>query len=243
MRKILGARLRHALALAVFLCLVTTKSSLAANIVVDGQFADWAGKPNLTDPAGDVTPARDDLTAFYWATNPGDPTTYFMVQRSFPVGNTKGFFHIFIDTNCNGNYGEATDRAIYVTFDPNALVGLTALDVYPGNSPGAGVPISTNAGNWGDPAGPAPNGSTRTEFGVSFANLGISANQQICFWLGSYQNYDDVTFVDRIPGTGDITWTPIPALDYPLLAVVVGGVVVVVWKRKAFAGWVPGRKA
>ncbi|TMC49094.1 MAG: hypothetical protein E6J26_10475 [Chloroflexi bacterium] len=219
MRKILGARLRHALALAVFLCLITTRSSLAANIVVDGQFADWAGKPNLTDPAADVTPARDDLTAFYWATNPGDPTTYFMVQRSFPGGNTKGFFHIFIDTNCNGNYGEATDRAIYVTFDPNALVGLTTVDVYAGNSPGVGAPISTASGNWGNPAGPAPNDSTRTEFGVSFANLGISAN------------------LDRIPGTGDITWTPIPALDYPLLALVVGGVVVVVWKRKAFAGW------
>jgi hypothetical protein len=240
MRHTLGARLRRALGLALFLCLITTRSSLAANIVVDGVFDDWAGKPNLSDPAGDVTPARADLTALYWATNTGDPTTYFMIQRAFPGGNNNAqvFYRIYVDTNCNGSYAEATDRAIYVTYNPGQNPGNTVVSVYAGNNPGqAGGLIATHSGNWGDPTGPSPNGGTRTEVGVSFADMGISANQQICFWLGSYQTLSDATFVDRIPASGDITWTPIPALDYPLLALVVGGVVVFVWKRNAFAGW------
>jgi hypothetical protein len=219
--------------------MITTKSSLAANIVIDGQFGDWTGKPNLTDPAGDVTPARADLTDFYWAMNPGDPTVHFMVQRVYPgtQGNVKGYYRIFVDTGCNGNYMNGNDRAIYVTYDPSQSQGLTTVDIFMGNKAGQAPPLATYSGNWGDSLSSPTTGGTRTEIGVSFADLNISSNQQICFWLGSYDNYASSSYIDRIPGSGDITWTPIPALDYPLLAVVVGGVIAFVWKRKAFAAW------
>jgi hypothetical protein len=233
------ARLREALVLVLFLIVITTKSSLAANIVIDGQFADWTGKPNITDPAGDVTPITADLTALYWATNPGDPTVYFMVQRNYPgaSGSQTGYYRVYVDTNCNGNYSEARDRIIYVTYDPTASQGLTTVKIYAGNAPSETSQLATHSGNWGDHLGSAPTGGTRTEFGVSYADLGIGSNQQLCFWVGSFppNDFGDDTPIDRIPGSGIITWTPIPALDYPLLALVIGGVIAVVWKRKAFA--------
>jgi hypothetical protein len=211
------------------LCLLINRPALAANLVVDGQFGDWAGQPFITDPAGDASPPRIDLFSVYWATNPGDSTAYFMIQRDFPggQGSQSVFYRVFIDTTCNGSYAEASDRVILITYNPSSAGGTTAMVI----SSGTGTSISANSGNWGDPAGDPPTGGTRTEFGASFSDLGISANQTICFYVATYQTAVDTTPTDS---TVPVQWAPVPALGEPLMLVVVIGVVAYVWWRRPF---------
>jgi hypothetical protein len=224
------ASARRALLFALTLSLLINRPALAANIVVDGQFGDWAGQPFITDPLGDASPPRTDLFSVYWATNPGDPTAYFMIQRAFPggQGGQNVFYRIFIDTACNGSYNEASDRVIFVAYNPTNFAGTTVIIV----SSGAGAPISGDGGNWGDPANGPPTGGTRTEFGVSFNDLGITTNQTICFYVATYQTAGSTTPSDSsLP----VQWAPVPALGYPLAALVVVGVIVYVWRRRLLA--------
>jgi len=228
----------RAIGLALLLFWATVGVALAATIVIDGQFADWVGQSHATDPPGEV-PGRIDMLTFYWATNPGVSNVYFMIQRSYPggLGNQPVYYRVAIDTDCDHAYNEANDRYILVAYDPIADAGPVIVVVMTGND----NYVSSSGGNWGDPRGPAPDGGTRAEWGVSFADLGISANQQICFFAGSYQNAMDAarggTPDDRIPASGDITWTPIPALGYPLLALVMVGVIIVVWRQRGRLVW------
>ncbi len=217
------------------LSLLINRPALAANIVIDGQFGDWAGQPFITDPPGDASPPRTDLFSVYWATNPGNPTAYFMIQRDFPggQGGQSVFYRVFIDTACNGSYNEASDRVIFAAYNPTNFAGTTTIVV----SSGTGASISANGGNWGDAAYGPPTGGTRTEFGVSFNDLGISTNQTICFYVATYQTAGSTTPSD---GSVPVQWAPIPALGEPLMLVVVIGVMVYVWWRRPFAGW--GRK-
>ncbi len=213
----------------MWLAALTTGSALAANIVIDGQFADWAGKANIADPTGDAGPNRVDITGVYWATNPGDPTAYFMVDRS-TTGNPDAYYRIGIDTNCNGNFNEAVDRVILITYDPNKTpnAGLAIIN-------GVNTPIAARAGNWGEVRG------SRVEVSASFAELGISANQSICFYVSSFQNANQMTTntnpSDRAPNSGTITWVPVPSLDYWLIALIVVGMVLVIGRRRLFNGW------
>lgn len=229
----------RALGLALLLFLVTAGVVLAATIVIDGQFDDWVGQKNVGDPPGEV-PKRIDILTFYWGTNPGVSTLYFMVQRDYPggLGNQPVYYRIFINTDCDGSYTETSDRYLIISYDPTPSAGPTTVEVFPGNG---GSRIAIYAGNWGDPRGDPPTGGTRTEFGVPFSDLGINPNQQICFYLGSYQNYTDARDGDdpndRVPASGDINDNPVPALGYPLLALVVIGAIIVVWRRRGRSSW------
>ncbi|MEW6092741.1 MAG: hypothetical protein AB1531_02135 [Chloroflexota bacterium] len=232
MKKRILSLLWRSAAWTLILLLATPTVALAASIVLDGLFDDWAGQPNISDPIGDATPARVDISAVYWANNPGVSNTYFMIQRAFPggQGNQVVYYSVFIDTNCNGSYSESTDRRIFVAYSPQNNIGVVVVAVLSGT----GSLISTTGGNWGDPRGSEPNGGTRAEFYASFSDLGISPNQQICFYVASFQNAGDSTPVDT---TASITWTPIPAMGYALLAAFVLLAVGIAWSRKAFAGW------
>jgi len=217
---------RQVLLLTLILLLASPTGVLAATLVIDGSFSDWVGMPNLTDPAGDVTPARVDLTAFYWGTNPGVSTVYFMIQRNYPggQGNASVYYRIFIDTNCNGSSSEAVDRILFIYYDPSGSSGSTSLTIYTGT----GGQISSSSGNWGDPAGSAPTGGTRTEVSASFSDLGITVNQQICVNLGSYQNANEGLPADAI---GPLVWAPVPAMGIPLLVTFIIGASVLAWLR------------
>ncbi len=221
----------RSLSWTLILLLLTPTVALAAAIVLDGSFSDWTGQTNISDPIGDATPARVDISAVYWANNPGVSNTYFMIQRAFPggQGNQVVYYSVFIDTNCNGSFSESADRRIFVAYSPQNNIGVVVVAILNG----AGNLISSSGGNWGDPRGGEPNGGTRAEFYASFADLGISTNQQICFYVASYQNAGDTTPGDT---TASVTWAPIPATGYVLLVAFVIVAVLIAWRRKAFAG-------
>lgn len=226
------ANLKRAWLLALGLLLATNRAALAANIVVDASFGDWTGQPFIADPVGDSGQPRTDLRALYWATNPGDSTAYFMVQRTFSGGNggQRVVYRLQVDTNCNGSTTEAVDRVVQISYNPTNVAGIATMIVYTG----AGLPIAGAGGVWGDAATGSPNGGTRVEFGVPFSDLGLSANQTICFWLTTHQNASQTTADDT---SASVQWAPVPALGYPLLFVVVTGVGVYVWRRQEKLGW------
>jgi hypothetical protein len=220
-----GGRIRAALTLCLTLLLFAPGVALAANIVIDGQFDDWVGQPTLADPAGDA-PARYDIAAIFWATNPGDPTAYFMIQRApGPPGQVKKsvFYRIFVDTNNDGNYDEASDREIDINFNPGSPVSVVTL-----SGDGHQIGAATGAGD----------GGQNVEIGVPFAKLGIGPNQTFRFYVAAYTGAADSTPADRAPDSGDIQWAPVPALGYPLLVLVgVGVIAFVIWRQR----WLIGR--
>lgn len=55
----------------------------ATPIDIDGEFSDWSGKAHLVDPMRDTKHHWDDVRYWYWATNDGESTIFFMVER-FP---------------------------------------------------------------------------------------------------------------------------------------------------------------
>ncbi len=72
----------------------------ADDIILDGAFADWVGQSGITDPVGDASRPFDDLTGFYFATNPDDSTAYFMAERV--SSNSPLNLVLLIDTNDDG---------------------------------------------------------------------------------------------------------------------------------------------
>ena len=75
-------------------------SVLAATLAIDGNFDDWDGQPNVSDPAGDGPNPNIDVLTFYWGTNSDDDHIYWMMQRETPQsGNPKAFYFVFLDIN------------------------------------------------------------------------------------------------------------------------------------------------
>lgn len=190
----------------------------AGPIVLDGQFNDWIGQAFVPDPQGDAGHSWNDLQAFYFATNPGDSTAYFMAQR-WNAGRRAMTLHLLIDTNNNGVYINPGDRMLVVDYQ---VRGGGRVDVY--LYTGAGAYIKTIASNmpWGE-----VNPGRQVEWGVSFADLGIAPYQTIRLQLQSIQ---DNSVDDTV---AEVQWSPASALGYPLLAVLLGlGVVWLFYKRK-----------
>ncbi|MGQ9668381.1 MAG: hypothetical protein ACUVWB_13815, partial [Anaerolineae bacterium] len=100
------------LALVAFLAL----PGVALAITLDGNFDDWAGQPNIPDPLGDGPTNNTDLTAFYWATQPGVSIIYFMFERDSANGPV--YFAVLVDTNNNGSYNDAVDRWVLAHYSP-----------------------------------------------------------------------------------------------------------------------------
>jgi uncharacterized membrane protein len=198
----------------------TAQPALAAGpIVVDGQFSDWDGQAYLDDPIGDAHIPSTDIARFYWATNPGDGTAYFMFQRAQEHEPRGVLYLLWVDTDNNGQYGEPQDRLVLVLYhaqNGDSVVLVTVLT-------GTGQAIRTYGGDWGDSR---EEGGTRCEFGVSFDDLGITAGQAIRMFLQSAPGGQGNLISDRAPDAGDVQWSPVDALGYGLLGMFLGGGVV-----------------
>lgn len=201
------------LACLLFAALTPLPAAAAGPIAVDGQFGDWSGQACLSDPPGD-SGQRGDITQFCWATNAGEATLYFMVTRGpQPSNASRVLYTVLIDTDDNGVYTDSGDRRVEVTYQPKN--GSSTVDLAVKSA--AGSVISTASGNWGDDW---QGGSTRVEFGASFANLGITTGQPIRFYLTSDAG-------DRAPDSGDVQAAPVPVsglgwLLPPVAALAVG---------------------
>lgn len=206
----------------------------AGPIVLDGQFGDWAGQPNVPDPQGDaITDA--DVLAFYFGNNPDDETAYFMVQRM--SSNKWLFLKLYIDTNNNEVYAEPQDRIVLVQYKPTGNGSQVDVSLLTGTYQF----IKTIAGgaDWGESI---HEGGQRVEWGVSFADLGILPGQTIRMTLLATTNiqgcgFDGTDFpisdnycVDTV---NEVQWSPANALGRPLafLLALAGGVFLA-WQRR-----------
>ncbi len=194
---------------------------------MDGQFADWVGQPNISDPTGDGPTPNSDLTAFYWGTNPGESNVYFMFERA--PANGPVFFGVLLDTNNDGDFNDPDDRLVLVRYQPrrnNSRVTVWVFDR-------SGQLIDTYGGDWGESRN---EGGRRAEIVVSFADLGIDAHQTISMIALAGQRRTLPRF-DRAPDTGTITWTPIPALGWPWLGVTAAAFIGTTWYRRGRFMW------
>ena len=219
----------YRLIIAGFLVLTMTVSVSAATLVVDGQFGDWAGQPNVEDPNDGGNPNVDILT-FYWGTNPGDDHIYWMMEREgSPSGNPKVYYFVNLDTNNNGSYTDAQDRLVQVLYDPSRNSSNVTVTVFDGT----GGQISQSSGDWGESI---DEGGSRVEWRVSFIDLGIDAHQTLNMTAGAGQNPGQSSG-DQVPDNGDITWTPIPVLGWPWLTAIVIVVIVTAWHTRGRLKW------
>ncbi|GAP07143.1 MAG TPA: hypothetical protein DEQ80_09265 [Anaerolinea thermolimosa] len=177
----------------------------AADIILDGAFGDWAGQICIPDPAGDAASQESDLLNFCFANNPDDPTAYFMVERP----NSKGWMEIwlYLDTNNNGLYQEATDRRVRVSYKPQGNHSSVDVSLYTGSGNFIGN-IATGM-DWGESM--HDNGG-RVEWGVSLDSLGLQAGQPIRMFV---QTMLGGTISDS---TVEVQWSPANALGIPILA-------------------------
>lgn len=205
----------------------------AAGLSVDGQFNDWAGQPFISDPPGDGPNPNTDVINFYWGTNPGEEYIYWMVERmEVNSANPGVYYHVGVDTNSNGGYNDSVDRLIVVHYDPQKNAGETDVTLYTGT----GDWVGQWSGNWGDSSGA---GGSRAEWRVSFADLGIDARQAVSMYAMAGQN-ENASNADRMPDTGDITWTPIPVFGWAGLALAAGAVILFTWLRVGRRLWKAG---
>lgn len=192
--------------LAVVMALLTVLPVQAQSgaIVLDGQFSDWLGQPNVPDLQGDAKNDHSDLAAFYFVNNPAQDYLYFMAER-WNTGAEGLEQRLYIDANNNGDYSEVEDRIISVSYNPNPN-GRTTVDLYDGRW-GFLRQIANNM-SWGE-----PEKGRRVEWGVSYTDLGIAPFQTIRMKLVSNHG-NNVS--DGVP---EVQWSPANALGWFLLAV------------------------
>ncbi len=210
---------------------VASPALAAGPIVVDGQFGDWDGQAYLDDPLGDARLPSTDIVRFYWGTNPGDGTAYFMLQRAEEHQPRGVVYRLWVDTDNNGQYGEPQDRLVAVLYRARNGHSEVQVEVFTGT----GQRVSSYGGDWGDSL---EESGTRCEFGVSFEDLGIRAGQAIRMFVESAPSNQSHLTSDRAPDAGDVQWSPVDALGYGLLAALLGGGVVLLaltrraWERR-----------
>lgn len=215
--------------IAICLLCVTVGGVLAEDPAVDGVFADWAEQGHVNDPTGDGTP-NTDIVAFYFWTTPNQERCYFMMQRVPPQsGNPAVFYGIFLDTNNNGTYTDPTDRMLLIYYNPRQNDSEVSLTVLSAN----GQVISQSGGDWGESMA---EGGSRVEWSVSFQDLGIYAHQTVNMFAMAAQSRN-LQNADRVPDSGDITWTPIPALGLAALIAVVAIAIGLTWHKRGRYMW------
>ncbi|MHB1159230.1 MAG: hypothetical protein ACYC3V_02690 [Chloroflexota bacterium] len=194
---------------------------------VDGQYGDWAGRERIVDPTADGN-LGGDLHYLYWGTNPNEDNLYFMIERYADSATRSGdsvTYTLRIDTDNDGNFGSDLDRVVTVGYAPKPSKSTVQVRV----SRATGTQIASYSGDWGQSDG---EGALQVEFRVPFANLGIIAQQTIRMYVTSDEG-------DRAPDSGDVQWSPVPILGYPLLAAVVAGAIYLVWREKGRLAWKP----
>jgi hypothetical protein len=182
----------------------------AAPITLDGAFADWSGHSMVGDPIGDADGPVTDLTALYFATNPDDPTAFFMVERL--GGNKPLDLVLYIDANDNGVYTEAADRQVRVVYNPQGSRSSVDVDLYDGT--GQFLAVVASDVDWGESG---EEGGQRVEWGVAFADLGMLPGQPLRMYLVSMQG-------NKISdGTTEVQWSPANALGWAIVVAILAG--------------------
>ena len=199
----------------------TPAQAQSAATVLDGQFDDWLGQPNVPDDQGDAQTNHSDLSAFYFANNPDQDYLYFMAER-WDLGSEGLEMRLFIDTNNNGLVTESSDRIMEVRYHPNQG-GRTYVDLY--DATGAFLKQVAYQMNWGEPGK-----ASKVEWGVTVSDLGIAPYQTSRMQLVSY-NGTQVS--DTV---AEVQWSPADALGWYLLIFL--GIIGLGWlyhRRRALA--------
>jgi len=191
-----------AFAALLVIVIVTPAHAQSAGIVLDGQFDDWLGQPNVPDGQGDARTNHSDLSAFYFANNPDQDYLFFMAER-WDLGSEGLDLRLFIDTNNNGVSTEPVDRMIEVRYHPNQG-GRTYVDLYDGA--GGFLKQVAYQMDWGEPGK-----GGKVEWGVTFTDLGIAPYQTIRMQLVSYHG---TQVSDTV---AEVQWSPANALGWFML--------------------------
>ncbi len=215
-------------ALVWLLLLMQIRPVLAGDpIVLDSVFTDWFGEGSITDPTRGKP--VENISQFWWADNDGESFAYWRLDR---VGHAKGVTYVvYVDTNNDGIFTSNIDREVVVDYDP--LTSTSDVDVTVRYADTDGTVSQLPDQDWGESEA---EGGKFVEFRASFADLGIAANQTVRMYVESFK-YQSTKFKDRAPDSGDIQWSPVDILGYPLLAVVISVGTLAVWKFSGRYAW------
>jgi hypothetical protein len=210
----------------------TYASAIAAGpYTLDGRFDDWTGAMSIADKSDDGA-SGEDIRFFYWGTNPNDPFIYFMIERySDPrtLAGKKAAYQIHIDTNNNGRFDGPEDRIVDIMYQPTPDGSQVLAKITESKK----KVISNISGNWGQSD---HQGAAKVEARASFADLGIITHQAIRMYVTSAPE-NDFRAEDRLPDSGDVQFSPVPILDYPLLILATVGIVMLVWWKTGRFVW------
>jgi hypothetical protein len=177
------------LLLTLILSLPQPAAAQSGPITLDGEFDDWVGQSCESDASGDASHNDYDLNTFCYALNPGDDTAYFAATRQ-PSDNKIGLV-LLVDTNNDGDFNDATDRLIGIRYDPKKNDADVSVWRFDGN--GNAKAHLYDKEDWGE----HDDNGARVEWGISFANLGITSGQDIQIRLIAFKE-QDVEKLDQV---------------------------------------------
>lgn len=205
-------------------------------VTMDGQFGDWTGKANITDPQGDQDgSSRLDVATLYWTNNIPEEINYHMIERytknGQPFNGNNGQtgpvrYILYVDTNNNGSFADAGDRRAVITYAPARNRSFVNVKVFPANS---SQKISDSGWqDWGDSR---DEGGLRVEFPLDWNNLDIEFGAVIRMYAISFTGLSSSpSTADRIPdGNADIQWSPASVLGPWLLGIASVGGMIALW--------------
>ena len=215
-------RWRWSLALALALSTLTILPVRAAGLIVlDSLFNDWAGQAYVTDPTGDGSQGTD-FTKFYFATNPGVSTLFFMLER-LPSDQQIIIWQSF-DMNNNGIFNEPTDRLVKVTYDPKNNNSKVDVTVYTGTNQFI-AQIANNV-DYGESE---REGGEKVEWVVPMGLLGMTPGQTINIGLTVDPEENENGAISDVLDT-PVQWSPASALGWGLLGAIL--LAAVIWMAR-----------
>jgi hypothetical protein len=200
----------------------------ASPIDLDGDFADWSGQANIVDVSGDANKDERDVTKFWWADNADVSTFYWRIDRISSKKKVKYVLHI--DANNNGDFNDNADREVEVAYKPRKSNSHVDVKVRYGDT--RSTISHTKKNDWGESE---HEGGRYVEFEASFADLGINPGQAMRFYVGSLKGKSED---DRTPDSGDIQWSVVNVLGYPLLAGFMIGASLLIWRKLGRRAWI-----
>ncbi len=181
--------------LLVVLIVVCGTKTLAGEIRIDGDFADWEDKPFVSDTKHDIkTPGLDFLQVGYFA---DDEYLYLYVDRLSAKKSEPWYFHVVI---LNAEEGEGQVHYPFGNEDPISApqFDITSYYIKNKNHEGTVVNVSFEGEELEETFSVANNGKN-IEFRIPLSKVGLNGqNKEIEFMLKS--NVDEKT--------GGIDWVP-----------------------------------
>jgi hypothetical protein len=199
----------------------------AEPIVLDGVFADWAGKANIADASGDAKKDERDITGFWWADNVAESRFEWKVDR---VSSQKKVTYVLhVDANNNGDFDDNADREVEVVYEPRKKDSHVDVKVRYGDT--RNTISQTKKNDWGESE---EEGGRHVEFMATFADLGIVPGEAIRFYVTASKGKSEE---DRAPDTGNIQWSVVNVFGYPLLAGFMIGASLFIWRFRGRSSW------